>query len=152
VIVLLGPETARAACSPDVLVTSDAEVCVAGNCTNDFRIGHPARSQRSYGVQFTNPRYDVAAASVFAIDNGGFDVSTEISGTQEILAIPLVGTPGGTADATGQNLDCFTFGGLQGTGIAHLPIRPTGSVSIGWSFAGPTSCPGAGTPRWSSSR
>jgi hypothetical protein len=144
---LVASETSRALCSSELpLVTSDARVCLAGNCTNDFQTGHPADSQRSYGVDFTNPSYHMVTDSRIVHDNGGFSISTQASGSQEIVALPVLGPLGAEADAQGNNFDCFTFGGASGDGIAHMPIQLTGSTAIGWSFGGPYVLPAGWDP------
>ena len=133
-IVLLGPASSRAACSNEVLVTSSSEVCLVGGCTSAFDIGNPAVSQKSDSLQLeVDPSYNFATSATLTIDNGFFAATTHVSGSTDIEPFASYGAG---ARVLGNINDCFAFGGYQGSGVAHVPIRLEGGVDMGWLING----------------
>ncbi len=135
--VLAGQPVGAAICDDPAYLssTSETRLTIYGFTYSDFDYqdgGAPATSIRSDLGQLVDISYNFAASSAMTQANGSFDLDTSVSGSSDILG----GTShGANANVNGALGDCLTFGGHVGTGVAHLPLRLTGSASLGWSVA-----------------
>lgn len=94
-------------------------------------------------MQDVDTSYNYGVSAALIQDFGFFDLAVRTGGSTDILEFSVLG---GSTDVSGDRRDCLTFAGGSGSGLAHLPIRLAGGVSIEWSFGGAYVPPGGSAP------